>query len=83
MKFIGIGAAIILLSFVSCGAGVCLGFQYAFSYNQEAGELGEFLIGLGKIGLFGGTVVVIVGIVLAVKAMTKNDNSDPNDSGAE
>ena len=74
MKIIGIGAAIILLALMSCGLGSCLAFDYAFNYNETSGDAADFFIGLGRIGLFGGTVVVVVGIIVGVRAMMKSDD---------
>jgi hypothetical protein len=69
VKIIGIGAAIILLALMSCGLGSCLAFDYAFNYNETSGYAADFFIGLGRIGLFCGTVVVVVGIIVGVRAM--------------
>lgn len=74
MKVIGIGAAIILLALLSCRLGSCLAFDYAFNYNQTSGDAADFFIGLGRIGLFGGAVIVAIGIVVAVRAMMKGDD---------
>lgn len=73
MKVIGIGAAIMLLALVSCGLGSCLAFDYAFNYNETSGDAADFFIGLGRIGLLGGTIVVVIGIIVAVRAMMSSD----------
>ena len=72
MRVIGIGAAIILLALISCGVGSCLALDYAFNYNEASGETGRFFIVAGQIGLLGGAVMLVVGIILAVKAMIQS-----------
>lgn len=63
-----------LLALISCGVGSCLAFDYAFNYNDTSGEISRFFIIIGQLGLLGGAVVLVVGVILAIKAMTQGDD---------